>query len=95
MTSPENTSAYLRLHVRALIAYTVLAVVFTWPLPLHMATHFTGSPEGDTGVYVWNQWVFRHELLAGHVNPYFTDRIFALTGPANLGPEQIRLHTFS
>src|SRR6202022_1533488 len=71
-------------HVGAILAYAILAVAFTWPLPLHMATHLTGSPEGDTGVYVWNQWVFQRELLAGHANPYFTDRILAMTGPANL-----------
>ncbi len=35
-------------------------------------------------MYVWNQWVFRHEVVQeGHL-PYFTDRIFALTEPANL-----------
>lgn len=67
----------------ALLAYAALAVAFAWPLPLHMTTHLTGSPEGDTGVYFWNQWVFRHELLA-QANPYFTDRIFAVTGLANL-----------
>src|SRR4029078_9085836 len=68
----------------ALLAYGLLAVAFSWPLPLHMGTHLTGSPEGDTGVYVWNQWVFQHELLERHANPYFTDRVLALTGPANL-----------
>ena len=68
----------------ALLAYGLLAVAFTWPLLLHMGTHLTGSPEGDTGVYVWNQWVFQHELLERHANPYFTDRVLALTGPANL-----------
>lgn len=71
-------------HIRALLAYGALALVFTWPLALHMSTHLTGSPEGDTGVYVWNQWVFQYEVLARHANPYFTDRILALTGPANL-----------
>jgi hypothetical protein len=73
-----------RHHLSALLAYAILAVAFTWPLALHMTTHLTGSPEGDTGVYVWNQWVFQRELLAGHANPYFTDRILAMTGPANL-----------
>jgi hypothetical protein len=68
----------------ALLAYGILALAFNWPLPLHMGTHLTGSPEGDTGVYVWNQWVFQRELLTRHANPYFTDRIFALTDRANL-----------
>src|SRR5688572_32231954 len=68
----------------ALAAYVVVAIAFSWPLPLNMATHLTGVPGGDTGVYVWNQWVFRHELVQeGHL-PYFTDRIFALTQTTNL-----------
>jgi hypothetical protein len=59
-------------------------VVFTWPLVPNISTHLTGSPAGDTGVYVWNQWVFRHELLDNHQSPYFTDKIFSLSGRANL-----------
>jgi hypothetical protein len=42
--------------------YTAVALAFSWPLPLHLTTHLTGSITGDIGVYVWNQWVFRHEL---------------------------------
>jgi hypothetical protein len=71
-------------HVAVLVAYVVVVIAFSWPLPLNMGTHLTGVPGGDTGVYVWNQWVFRHEVVQeGHL-PYFTDRIFALTEPANL-----------
>jgi hypothetical protein len=71
-------------HLGVLAGYVVLAVVFSWPLPLHMGTHLTGSTGGDTGVYVWNQWVFHHEILEHHRLPYFTDSIFSLTGDANL-----------
>jgi hypothetical protein len=67
-----------------LAAYVVVALVFSWPLPLHLGTHLTGDPGGDTGVYVWNQWVFRHELLDHGRLPYFTDSIFSLTRNANL-----------
>ena len=35
-------------------------------------------------MYVWNQWVFQHELLEHHRLPYFTDSIFSLTPDANL-----------
>ena len=71
-------------HAAALAAYVVVAIAFSWPLPLNMGTHLTGVPGGDTGVYVWNQWVFRHEVVhEGHL-PYFTDRIFALAEPTNL-----------
>jgi hypothetical protein len=71
-------------HIYAVVGYVGAAIAYSWPLPLHLGTHLTGSPAGDTGVYVWNQWVFRHELLVNHSLPYFTDSIFAFTGRANL-----------
>jgi hypothetical protein len=71
-------------HAAALAAYVVVAIAFSWPLPLHMGTHLTGVPGGDTGVYVWNQWVFRHEVVDQQHLPYFTDRIFSLTSQTNL-----------
>jgi hypothetical protein len=71
-------------HVRALLIFSVLAVAFSWPLPLHLSTHLTGSVDSDAGVYVWNQWVFRYEVVERRSLPYFTGRIFSLTSPANL-----------
>ncbi len=73
-----------RRHLYALLGYAAVAVVFTWPLLPNISTHLTGSPAGDTGVYVWNQWVFQHELLNNRQSPYFTDKIFSLSGRANL-----------
>lgn len=67
-------------HVAAVAAYALVAIVFSWPLLPHLATHFTGDPGGDTGVYVWNQWVFQHGALVEHRNPLRTDHIFSLTG---------------
>jgi hypothetical protein len=66
-------------HAAVLAAYVAVAIVFSWPLLLNIGTHLTGNPEGDTGVYVWNQWVFRHELIEHRQLPYFTDSIFSLT----------------
>ena len=77
-------SSRRRCHFYALFGYAAIAVVFTWPLVPHFGTHLTGSPAGDTGVYVWNQWVFQHELLENRSSPYFTDKIFSLSGRANL-----------
>lgn len=73
-----------RAHLYALFGYAAFAVLFTWPLAPQIGTHLTGSPAGDTGVYVWNQWVFQHEILENGNFPYFTDKIFSLTGRANL-----------
>lgn len=60
-----------------------LAVAFSWPLPLHLSTHLTGAPSGDTGVYVWNLWVFRHEVLQQHL-PLQTEAVLSLTPPVDL-----------
>ena len=73
-----------RVHLYALAGYAACAIVFTWPLAPQLGTHLTGSPAGDTGVYVWNQWVFQHEILQQGRFPYFTDKIFSLSGRANL-----------
>jgi hypothetical protein len=71
-------------HLAVVIGYLAIALVFSWPLALHLGTAFTGPPDGDTGVYVWNQWVFRHEILEHSRLPYFTDSIFAAGPTANL-----------
>jgi hypothetical protein len=73
-----------RPHICALLGYAAIALLFTWPLAPNVGTHLTGSPAGDTGVYVWNQWVFQHEILEHRSLPYFTDRIFSLGRRANL-----------
>lgn len=61
------------------MGYVAAAVVFTWPLALQLGTHLTGDPAGDTGVYVWNQWVFSHEAIVQHHNPLTTGRILSLS----------------
>lgn len=66
-----------------LLGYVAAASAFTWPLPIRLGTHLTGDPGGDTGVYVWNQWVFRHEAVLGN-NPMTTDQILSLTQRADL-----------
>jgi hypothetical protein len=65
------------------LGYVIAASAFTWPLPLQLGTHFTGDPGGDTGVYVWNQWVFHQELIAGN-NPLATEKILSLTSRVDL-----------
>jgi hypothetical protein len=67
-----------------LAGFLLVAVLFSWPLPRQIATHLPGAPDGDTGVYVWNLWVFQHELIDQRTLPYFTERIFAASGRANL-----------
>jgi hypothetical protein len=66
-----------------LAAFLLLATVQAWPLPMHLSTHLTGPPTGDTGVYVWNMWVFRREVLEG-ASPLHTSAIFSLSQGADL-----------
>jgi len=66
------------------VAFLGLALLQAWPLPLHLNTHLTGPPSGDTGVYVWNTWVFRDELLQHRTWPLQTANIFVGDEPANL-----------
>lgn len=74
----------LGLQVAVLGAYAALVLVFCWPLPARISTHITGSPGGDAGAYVWNLWVFRHEVLSGSLWPFGTQQILAFSGPVDL-----------
>ena len=67
-----------------LLGFVLVAIAFTWPLPLHMSTAFTGDPGGDTGVYVWNQWVFQQEAVVDRHNPLATEKILSLTQRVDL-----------
>ena len=69
----------LRLHAGALLGYVCVALVFAWPLLAHLGDALPGPIGGDTGVYVWNLWVFRHEIVEHGRFPFFTSEILALT----------------
>ena len=84
VASRMPAAAPRRQRVYALAAFALVAVLQSWPLPIRLFTHLTGPPGGDTGVYVWNTWVFRHELLEGKHSPFYTDRIFSLDARADL-----------
>ena len=63
--------------------FAALALAFSWPLPLRLDTHLTGAPSGDTGVYVWNLWVFRHEVLQQQL-PLHTGTVLSLAPRVDL-----------
>jgi hypothetical protein len=69
----------VRCHTAALCGYVCVAVAFSWPLPLHLADALLGPVGSDVGVYVWNLWVFRHEIVEHHRLPFFTSEILSLT----------------
>jgi hypothetical protein len=65
-------------------SYVLVALVQTWPLSAHLSTRLTGDPSGDGGVYVWNTWVFGHELAHPQHGPFYTESILALNDAADL-----------
>jgi hypothetical protein len=83
ITTPHGARE-LRIHVLAIAGYLLAAIVFTWPLPLHLADSLLGPPDSDVGEYIWNLWVFRHEIVAHHSSPLFTSEILSLATPAAL-----------
>lgn len=78
-------------HLAAVLGYVLVAVAFSWPLTPSLSSHFTGDPGGDTGVYVWNQWVFRHSAIVEQRNPLTTEQIFSMTG----GPVDLSQHNYT
>jgi hypothetical protein len=51
---------------------------------LHLGTQLPGPVTQDTGVYVWNLWVFRHEIVQHHHLPFATLEIMSLASPVPL-----------
>lgn len=82
----ERTSAAgrARPHLTVLAGYVCVAIAFAWPLPWHLGTMLPGPVSQDTGVYVWNLWVFRHEIVEHHHFPFATLEILSLASPVPL-----------
>lgn len=73
-------SSLVRRHAAPLFSYICVALAFSWPLPLHVTDALPGPVSGDTGVYIWNLWLFRHAIVAHRETPFFTLEILSLTG---------------
>ena len=57
-------------------SFGLLSVLLTWPLPRYLRTRLLGDPAGDLGVYIWNIWIFRHEIVRHASLPFSTDHLF-------------------
>src|SRR5262245_54668332 len=67
----------LRINAAVAVVYLAVSLAFAWPLPAHPANTLLGDPGGDTGAYVWNLWVFRHELVDHGHSPFYSNALFA------------------
>jgi len=87
MPSTSSTGVTLRSGLTRVVpfaGYVALACAITWPLPRFLSSRLLGSVSGDLGIYIWNLWIFRHELLDHGRLPISTDHIFAFTGGSDL-----------
>ena len=56
------------------LAYLLLTLAMTWPLPLRLSSHYVGTG-GDLLIFPWNDWWCRKCLLEGRT-PFFTTWLF-------------------
>jgi hypothetical protein len=59
--------------------YALLAMVITWPLPLHLTTALPANPtelSQDLWQNAWNMWWVREAVVERFTNPYTTDMLF-------------------
>ncbi|MFQ5577708.1 MAG: interleukin-like EMT inducer domain-containing protein, partial [Anaerolineae bacterium] len=64
-----------KLHLAIVGGFFLLALLLTWPTPLHAATHLPGDG-GDDPSTAWNLWWLKYSLLNRPQNPFFTDVMF-------------------
>ena len=67
-----------RRHLAAAIGFTVLAVVWSYPLALHLSTHMPGAL-GDNEQFLWDFWWMRTALGSG-ADFFHTPYLFAPVG---------------
>lgn len=75
----QRTRLSAKYHLFALLFYSILACIVTWPLVRHINTHMPAIP-GELGQNVWqhawNMWWVKEALLVYHTNPYYTHMLF-------------------
>ncbi|MDH7485165.1 MAG: interleukin-like EMT inducer domain-containing protein [Anaerolineae bacterium] len=66
------------LHLAVLALFLVLALLLSYPLIAHFATHVPGSATWafDEYTFVWNIWWFKRAVIDLHTSPLHTDLLF-------------------
>lgn len=76
------------------VVYSLLAVVFTYPLILHLNTHVIGPYYGDNFEYVWKTWWVAHALFERAESPFFHPEVYYPQGYELAYGEITPVHTF-
>lgn len=70
-----NKHHTLRTELTILAGYTLLTIIFTYPLIVQLNTHIIGLA-GDAESHMWSYWWMRKAMLELHTNPYFTQWLY-------------------
>jgi hypothetical protein len=73
----------------ALLLFAALAVLLTWPLAAHLATHLPGTGLDDNAMFLWNFWWVRQALADPAAGVFATDAVF------HPGGVSLVLHSYS
>jgi hypothetical protein len=76
------------------LLFVMLAIVVTWPLPLHLSTHIIGPFYGDNLEYVWKIWWVEHALIELRQSPLVQPDIFYPYGYPLAYGEITPMHTY-
>ncbi len=71
----HRTGRRWRWHLSALAAYTLLALLLTWPLLAYLGSHVPGDGADDPPL-TWNLWWVRYALLDLGTNPFECSYLF-------------------
>jgi hypothetical protein len=77
----------------ALAFFTLVALIASWPLILHIADRIPGWFIADNYEYLWKMWWFKHAIADVHQNPLFAPHIFYPQGFPLAHAELSPLHT--
>jgi hypothetical protein len=87
-------AARLRRHGSALAVCCSLAIIWTYPLVLHLGTDVPGTEAGDNVQFLWNLWWMREALASDTIDFFRTTRLFHPYGVALVQDTHTALHAF-
>jgi hypothetical protein len=59
-----------------LLLFVALAILLTWPLAAHLATHIPGTGLDDNAMFLWNFWWVRQALSEPGASVFATSAVF-------------------
>ncbi|MGE5358898.1 MAG: hypothetical protein ACM3NQ_07740 [Bacteroidales bacterium] len=93
MTGPDERRAGIGAHLLPCAFFAGLALLWTWPLALHLTTAIPGKP-GDNYSFLWALWWMRRALSAAGTGFFHTDYLFFPFGTSLVNQSHTALPAF-